>query len=110
VAPTARARPAEALEPILAPHAGLHLRQSLQSRRRNLLIALHAGAIFTCVHAVERRRQTVHALQHKLPRREADLPALAGLDPVDLVGEEARVPDRPRPLPYRDRAIQLAKS
>jgi hypothetical protein len=66
VAVDQRARLAEALEPVLAPHAALHLRDGLQSHRRNPGVALHADAILTFVHPVERRQQTVHALQQDL--------------------------------------------
>jgi hypothetical protein len=105
-----RAQLGEALEPVLAPHAGLHLRHGVQSCQRNRLVALYAGAILTFVHPVERRRQAAHALQHQFARGEADLPALAGLHPVYLVGKGPRVQNRPGPLLNRRRATQLAKS
>jgi hypothetical protein len=105
-----RAQLTEALEPLLALHAGLHLRHGVQSCQRNRLIALHAGAILTSVHPVERRRQAAHALQHQFTRGEADFQALAGLHPVHLVGKGTRLPIRPGPFLNRRRAIQLAKS
>jgi len=105
-----RARGAEALEPVLAPNAVLHLGHGAQSRRRDRLAALHAATVLPLVQPVERHRQAVHSFQEQLARGEADLPALAGLDPVELVNEGAVLSDRPGQSVNRHRPAQLAKS
>jgi len=48
---------AEALEPVLAPDAALHLRRGVQSYRRDRLAALPTGAVLTIVKLGERCRE-----------------------------------------------------
>jgi hypothetical protein len=108
---TRRAAPSpnDVLEPILASDAALHLGHGEQSCPRDRLAALPTGAVFTRVKLGERCREMVHAGQQPLTRGETDLPALTGLDLVDLVGA-AQGEVRASQLLDRHRSPQLAEA
>src|SRR5436190_10939926 len=78
---------ARPLQPILAPYAGQNLRHHAQARGRDLLAALDAHAVLTLVQPLQCSRDAIHAVDQQLASREADLPALVGLDLVHLIGE-----------------------
>src|SRR5262245_61904861 len=55
-----------ALEAILAPHAGLHLRHDAETSRRDGLVALDADAILSVVQPLDGGGQAVHTLHEEL--------------------------------------------
>src|SRR5258705_8160894 len=98
-----------ALDPVLAPNAGLDLRKGPEARGRNRLLALHTGAVLTILETVQRRGQPVDPVHQQLARREAALTALVGLNLVDLVGEWRVVADGARQLLDSDRPAHPAE-
>lgn len=79
---------AQALDTLLAPAAGLGLRQRGKPLRIDRLAAEFAGAVGTVVQTLERCGETIDAARESLPlpRDRFQILALSGMRPCRLVG------------------------